>query len=138
MKEYELEIAALRKEIEQLKQELHKPIRRRLDDTRMAVVHKFTVGGTKGYLRVGLFEDGKIGELFINMSKSEDAGTWGCIGILISMALQRGIPLEQITSKLMNTRFGANGVTSNPKIRMATSVMDYIVKWMAQFEGRQT
>lgn len=103
---------------------------RRLDDTRAAVVHKFKVGTASGYIRVGLFEDGSPGEVFINMKSSTDAGLWGVIGILFSMALQRGVPLEEIVRKLSHTNFDPRGVTGNQDIKMASSVADYIVRWM--------
>lgn len=102
----------------------------KLDDTRMARVHKFKVGNATGYVRVGLFQDGRPGEIFINMSKSRDNGPWGCIGILVSMALQRGVPLRDIVRKLSYTRFEPMGFTKNDKIHSATSVMDYIVRWL--------
>lgn len=103
---------------------------RRLPDTRQARVHRFTVNGVKGYVRVGLFEDGTPGEVFISMSGSKDAGPWACIGILISMALQSGVDLRVITKRLQHTVFEPGGPTSNPKIPHAPSIMDYIVRWM--------
>jgi len=109
--------------------------RRRLSETRAAIVHKFKVGPVKGYIRVGLFDDGSPGEVFVNMGKSADAGTWGCIGILISMALQRGVSLADIVRKLSHTQFDPRGPTKNPDIPMATSVMDYVVRWMWQEFG---
>ena len=123
-------IAELEALLVALQQEAKKPLRRRLSDTRLAVVHKFVVGGTHGYFRIGLFEDGQPGEVFVNINKSQDAGPWGCIGILMSMALQRGTPLSDLVRKLGRTNFGASGVTKNPKLPMATSIMDYLVRWM--------
>lgn len=96
----------------------------------MCVVHKFRVGGTKGYFRVGLFEDGQPGELFINLDGSVDAGTWGMVAILTSMALQRGVPLLDICRKLGATQFEPRGLTGNQKIPMASSIADYLARWL--------
>lgn len=103
---------------------------RKLPETRMGLVHKFTVGGVKGYLRTGLQEDGSLGEVFINLNKSQDAGPYGCLGTMISMALQRDVSLRDICKKLMYTQFEPRGATKNPEIPMATSIPDYIAKWL--------
>ncbi len=122
--------------------------RRKLPTDRKALVHKMSVGDTKGYLRVGLFEDGTPGEIFINMGKSQDAGPWGCIGILISMALQRGVPLQDIVRKLSHTQFEPRGAIKEdlptnldpnaPTSRMVSSVADYVARWLwKEFGGKE-
>ena len=102
--------------------------RRRLPDTRESVVHKFDVSGHEGYMIVGMYEDGKPGELFIHMAKegSTVGGLMDGIGILTSMALQYGVPLEVIAAKLEKTRFEP----SEPD--KASSVLDYIFRWMRE------
>lgn len=121
--------------------------RKRLLETRPGHVHKFTVGSAKGYLRTGLYEDGSLGEVFINMDKSIDAGPYGCLGIQISMMLQRGISLRDITRKLSYTTFEPRGVTNNRtglsehgagNLSMATSVVDYIVRYLWHTYGDGT
>lgn len=108
------------------------PTRRRLPDEREAVIHKFTVGDQEGYLSVGLFPDGQPGELFATVSKegSTVRGLMDTIGILTSLALQYGIPLDVLTSKLQSVTFEPNGFTKNKTIPTATSIVDYIFHWL--------
>lgn len=110
------------------------PYRRRLDDTRIAMTHKFKIttkdGVVKGYLTVGLFPDGKVGELFIKMNGSQFNGWTNTVGILTSLALQSGIPLEVIVNKLEFQRFEPSGKTGNPNIRHAQSIIDYVFRWL--------
>jgi ribonucleoside-diphosphate reductase alpha chain len=110
-----------------------KPLRRRLPDTRTAVTHKFDIAGHEGYLTVGLFEDGAPGELFITMSKegSTIGGLMDSIGTLSSMALQYGVPLEALVKKFAHQRFEPSGFTKNPDIRNASSITDYVFRWLA-------
>ncbi|MCA9270482.1 MAG: vitamin B12-dependent ribonucleotide reductase, partial [Planctomycetales bacterium] len=109
-----------------------KPRRRRLADTRDSKTHKFNVAGHEGYLTVGMFEDGTPGEVFITMAKegSTVGGTMDCFGTSISMALQYGVPLEVLVNKFSHTRFEPMGHTTNPDIRIAKSVVDYIFRWL--------
>lgn len=108
--------------------------RKKLPVDHDAKTHKFRVGNHKGYLTVGLFDDGSPGELFINMSKegSTISGLMDSFSIAVSLALQHDTPLKVLVSKFINTRFEPYGYTSNPNIRVARSVVDYIFKWMAQ------
>lgn len=108
------------------------PFRRKLPDTRQSVTHRFIVGGTKGYLTVGQFEDGSPGEVFIQMSKAGSTinGLMDSIGTLISMCLQYGVPLEMIVKRFSHIRFEPEGLTRNPDIPMAKSVMDYLARWL--------
>ncbi len=110
-----------------------KPLRRRLSDTRTAITHKFDIAGHEGYLTVGLFEDGQPGELFITMAKegSTIGGLMDSIGTLTSMALQYGVPLEALVKKFAHQRFEPSGFTKNPEIRNASSITDYVFRWMA-------
>ena len=102
-------------------------------DTRTAVTHKFDIAGHEGYLTVGLFEDGQPGELFITMAKegSTIGGLMDGIGTLTSMALQYGVPLEALVRKFAHQRFEPSGFTKNPEIRNASSITDYVFRWMA-------
>lgn len=108
------------------------PKRRRLPDTRHSLTHKFNVGGHEGYITVGLFEDGKPGELFIVMAKegSTIGGLMDVIGTETSLALQFGVPLEALVNKFSHARFEPSGWTTNPDIPVAKSVVDYIFRWL--------
>lgn len=108
------------------------PVRRHLPATRTATTHKFQVAGHEGYLTVGYFEDGKIGELFIAMAKegSTIGGLMDCIGTLTSIALQYGVPLDTLVSKFEHQRFEPSGYTANPEIKTAASIIDYVFRWM--------
>ncbi len=126
IKELESETARLRVVSSQ-------PLRRRLTDTRSALTHKFDIAGHEGYLHVGLFEDGHPGELFITMAKegSTIGGLMDSIGTLTSMALQYGVPLEALVKKFAHQRFEPSGFTKNPEIRNASSIIDYVFRWLA-------
>lgn len=107
--------------------------RRRLPATCPSLRHKFNVGGHEGYLHVGVYEDdGRPAEIFIDISKegSTMAGLLNSIGILISVMLQYGIPLELIVKKLKGMRFEPNGFTGDTDIRFTSSIVDYIARWM--------
>jgi ribonucleoside-diphosphate reductase alpha chain len=123
----------LEREINKLKEQTAGPLRKRLPDTRGAVTHKFDVAGHEGYLTVGLFEDGQPGELFITMAKegSTIGGLMDCIGTLTSLALQYGVPLEALLRKFAHQRFEPSGFTKNPEIRSASSIIDYVFRWLA-------
>jgi ribonucleoside-diphosphate reductase alpha chain len=116
-----------------LQNEAGKPLRRRLPETRSAFTHKFDIAGHEGYLTVGVFEDGQPGELFITMSKegSTIGGLMDSIGTLTSMALQYGVPLEALVKKFAHQRFEPSGFTKNPEIRNASSITDYVFRWLA-------
>ncbi|NLB54575.1 MAG: vitamin B12-dependent ribonucleotide reductase [Lentisphaerae bacterium] len=109
------------------------PQRKRMSETRLAITHKFDVGGHEGYLSVGLYDDGTPGELFITMAKegSMAGGIMDAFGIAISMCLQHGVPLNVLTDKFSHTRFEPSGYTKNPKIGYASSLVDYIFRWLA-------
>ena len=123
----------LENEVVRLRAEAGRPIRRRLSDTRPAMTHKFDIAGHEGYLTVGLYDDGKPGELFITMAKegSTIGGLMDTIGTLTSMALQYGVPLETLLKKFAHQRFEPSGFTKNPEIRNASSIIDYVFRWLA-------
>jgi ribonucleoside-diphosphate reductase alpha chain len=126
-------ILELEAELAQLREQSGMPLRRRLPETRTAVTHKFEIAGHEGYLTVGLFGDGRPGELFVTMAKegSTIGGLMDGIGALTSMALQYGVPLEAIVRKFAHQRFEPSGFTKNPDIRNASSITDYVFRWMA-------
>ncbi len=109
-----------------------KPTRRRLPDTRRSITHKFNVAGHEGYLTVGLYDDGKPGELFITMSKegSTIGGLMDAVGTATSVSLQYGVPVESLVTKFSHQRFEPAGFTENPDIPIAKSLVDYIFRWM--------
>jgi len=123
----------LESDVQRLQLETGKPIRRRLPETRTALTHKFDIAGHEGYLTVGLFEDGQPGELFITMAKegSTIGGLMDAIGTLTSMAFQYGVPLDALVRKFAHQRFEPSGFTKNPEIRNASSITDYVFRWMA-------
>jgi len=129
----ETRIQELEAEVANLRDEAGKPLRRRLPETRSAVTHKFDIAGHEGYLTVGLFEDGRPGELFITMSKegSTIGGLMDSIGTLTSLAWQYGVPLEALVRKFAHQRFEPSGFTKNPEIRNASSITDYVFRWLA-------
>ena len=112
--------------------QLTAPRRERLPDTRNSITHKFSISGHEGYITVGLYPDGRPGELFIIMAKegSTIGGLMDCFGTAISMSLQYGVPLEVYVNKFSHTRFEPMGYTKNPDIRIAKSIVDYIFRWL--------
>jgi ribonucleoside-diphosphate reductase alpha chain len=113
------------------------PARRHLPDERPAVTHKFRVGEQEGYLTVGLFEDGTPGEVFIKIAKegSTVSGLTDAVALLTSIALQYGVTVEKLADKLEHTRFEPYGTTENPDLPFATSVLDYIFRWLRMHFG---
>src|SRR5262245_34983272 len=109
-----------------------KPRRERLPDTRQSITHKFSIAGHEGYITVGLFPDGRPGELFITMAKegSTIGGLMDAFGTSVSMSLQYGVPLEDYVRKFSHMRFEPQGYTKNPDIRIAKSLIDYIFRWL--------
>lgn len=106
--------------------------RHRLPLTRSAIVHRFTVGGTKGYIIAGLYPDGTLGEIFLHAHKegSTLSGVMDAFATLTSIALQSDIPLEGLVRKFRHSRFEPSGVTRNREIPMASSIIDYIFRWL--------
>lgn len=109
-----------------------RPVRRRLPNDCQSVRHKFDIAGHEGYIHVGLYEDGQPGEIFIKIAKegSTVSGLMDTIGILTSMALQYGVPLEVLVDKFSHVRFEPSGFTKNPDIPFAKSLIDYIFRFL--------
>jgi ribonucleoside-diphosphate reductase alpha chain len=109
------------------------PVRRKLPDERQAITHKFDIAGHEGYITVGLFENGQPGEIFLVMAKegSTISGFADAFAQAISYALQYGVPLQALVDKFSHVRFEPSGMTRNPEIRFAKSIVDYIFRWLA-------
>src|SRR5687768_14320248 len=112
---------------------VERPQRRKLPDERHAITHKFDVAGHEGYITVGLFDDGTPGEIFLTMAKegSTISGFADAFAQAISYALQYGVPLQTLVDKFSHSRFEPSGMTKNPEVRFAKSIVDYIFRWMA-------
>jgi len=109
------------------------PVRRKLSEERQAITHKFDIQGHEGYITVGLYEDGMPGELFLVMAKegSTISGFADAFAQAISYALQYGVPLQVLADKFSHMRFEPSGMTKNPQIRFAKSIVDYVFRWLA-------
>jgi ribonucleoside-diphosphate reductase alpha chain len=131
--DFQKRILELEDELREMRGKMDKPLRHRMPDTRMSLTHRFEIAGHEGYITVGLYEDGQPGELFITMSKegSTIGGLMDTVGTLTSIALQYGVPLESLAKKFAYQRFEPSGFTKNPDIRNATSITDYVFRWLA-------
>jgi ribonucleoside-diphosphate reductase alpha chain len=100
--------------------------------TATAIRHKFDINGHEGYLHVGLLGNGEPGEIFITMAKegSTVGGMMDAFSTAISLCLQYGVPLEALVKKFSHQRFEPNGMTANPNIPFARSIVDYIFRWL--------
>jgi ribonucleoside-diphosphate reductase alpha chain len=119
--------------LESLQRELFaRAQREKMPTERASVTHKFSVGTHEGYITVGMYEDGRPGEIFIKMSKegSTLSGVMDGLALTVSLGLQYGVPLKVYVDKLLNTRFEPSGITANPNIRFVSSVLDYIARWL--------
>jgi ribonucleoside-diphosphate reductase alpha chain len=112
---------------------VERPQRRKLPDERNAITHKFDIAGHEGYITVGLFDDGTPGEIFLTMAKegSTISGFADAFAQAISYSLQYGVPLQVLVDKFSHARFEPSGMTKNPEVRFAKSIVDYIFRWMA-------
>ena len=112
---------------------VHRPVRRKLPRQRPATVTKFSVAGAEGYMTVSNYPDDGVGEVFLKLGKqgSTLAGVMDAFSIAISVGLQYGIPLESYVAKFTNMRFEPAGLTDDPDVRIASSVMDYIFRRLA-------
>jgi ribonucleoside-diphosphate reductase alpha chain len=130
--ELEERIIELENDLDSLRAKLNQPTRNRLPDTRVALNHKFDIAGHEGYVTVGLFENGQPGELFIQMAKegSTIGGLMDTVATLTSISLQYGVPLESLVKKFAFQRFEPSGFTKNPDIRNASSITDYVFRWL--------
>ena len=113
--------------------EMTQPVRHKLPDERHAITHKFDIAGHEGYITVGLFEDGSPGEIFLVMAKegSTISGFADAFAQAVSYALQYGVPLQVLVDKFSHVRFEPSGLTKNPDVRLAKSIVDYIFRWLA-------
>ncbi len=130
--ELETRIIDLEDELDILRVKANQPQRQRLPDTRVALNHKFDIAGHEGYITVGLFENGQPGEIFIQMAKegSTIGGLMDTVATLTSISLQYGVPLESLVKKFAYQRFEPSGFTKNPDIRNASSITDYVFRWL--------
>ena len=110
------------------------PRRRRLPDDRTEIGRKFRVGEYEGYIHVGVFEDGTPGDIFLDIAKEGTtlAGLMNSFMIAVSLGLQYGVPLEVYVSKFSHMRFEPSGLTNDPDIRVAKSIVDYVFRWMGK------
>ncbi|NAS21331.1 vitamin B12-dependent ribonucleotide reductase [Herbidospora sp. NEAU-GS84] len=113
--------------------EVSRPTRRRMPNSRPSITTRFTVGGAKGYMTASSYPDDGLGEVFLKMSKqgSTLAGVMDAFSVAISIGLQYGVPLDTYVQKFVNMRFEPAGMTDDPDVRMAQSVMDYIFRRLA-------
>jgi ribonucleoside-diphosphate reductase alpha chain len=111
----------------------YRPIRKRLPKRRPSQTTSFSVGGAEGYLTAGSYPDDGLGEIFLKLGKqgSTLAGMMDAFSLAISVALQHGVPLETYVEKFVNMRFEPAGLTDDPDVRMAQSVIDYIFRRLA-------
>jgi ribonucleoside-diphosphate reductase alpha chain len=112
---------------------VQRPVRKRMPRKRSAIVTKFDVAGAEGYMTASTYPDDGLGEVFLKLGKqgSTFAGVMDAFSIAISVGLQYGIPLDSYVSKFTNMRFEPAGMTNDPDVRIATSVMDYIFRRLA-------
>ena len=125
--------AEIREVVKEVVKYVETPKRRKLPDERQSITHKFDVAGHEGYVTVGMFEDGTPGEIFLVMAKegSTISGFADAFAQAISYALQYGVPLQSLVDKFSHSRFEPSGMTKNPEIRFAKSIVDYIFRWLA-------
>jgi ribonucleoside-diphosphate reductase alpha chain len=126
-------VTEVREVVKEVVKIVETPKRRKLPDERRAITHKFDVAGHEGYITVGMFEDGTPGEIFLVMAKegSTISGFADAFAQAISYALQYGVPLQALVDKFSHARFEPSGMTKNPEVRFAKSIVDYIFRWMA-------
>jgi ribonucleoside-diphosphate reductase alpha chain len=126
-------VAELEKALEIQTVVVKQPIRERLPRRRRSNTFKFRVADCEGYVHVGEYEDGRPGEMFVKISKqgSTLAGVMDAFGIAISMGLQNGVPLSTFVKQYTNMRFEPAGMTDDPDLRLATSLVDYIFRRLA-------
>ncbi|MFZ9915576.1 MAG: hypothetical protein ACO3IB_09640 [Phycisphaerales bacterium] len=109
-----------------------------LPETRRSVTHKFSIAGHEGYLTVGLFEDGRPGEIFVKMSKegSTLSGLMQGFCRAFSLCLQHGLPLSEACQRFRGMRFEPMGMTSNPDVPECSSILDYVANYLLhEFDG---
>src|SRR5438034_19775 len=125
-------VAELTAQLAAAQAEASKPHRQRLPAERTAITHKFEIAGHEGYITVGLYEDGRPGEIFLKMAKegSTVSGLMDSFATTVSVALQYGVPLRDLINKFAHVRFEPSGFTGNQEIPIAKSIVDYIFRWL--------
>jgi ribonucleoside-diphosphate reductase alpha chain len=105
-----------------------------MPDEREALTRKLKIGDLEGYATVGFYEDGAPGEVFLTVQGvgTLERGLCHALGLMISLALQRGVPAEEIAEKLTGLQFEPRGVTGSPDIPMVSSLADYLGRWMTR------
>jgi ribonucleoside-diphosphate reductase alpha chain len=113
--------------------DLAKPERKRLPSLRPSTTRSFQVGDAEGYITAGMYPDDGLGEIFLKTSKqgSTLSGVMDAFAIAVSIGLQYGVPLETYVSKFINTKFEPSGMTNDPDIRFASSMIDYVFRRLA-------
>jgi ribonucleoside-diphosphate reductase alpha chain len=113
--------------------ELATPVRKRLPMSRPSITTSFQVGDAEGYITAGSYPDDGLGEIFLKTSKqgSTLSGVMDAFAIAVSLGLQYGVPLEAYVSKFINTKFEPSGMTNDPAIRFASSLVDYVFRRLA-------
>jgi ribonucleoside-diphosphate reductase alpha chain len=133
----EKELAELRREVAYYRKNAieskNMVARKRLPSERNSITHKFSVAGHEGYIIVGMYENGQPGEIFIQMNKegSTLSGIMDAWAITLSLGLQYGVPIESLIKKFVRVKFDPAGLTSNPDIPIARSIVDYIGRWLS-------
>lgn len=109
-----------------------KTMRQVLPQTRSSITHKFSIDGVEGYLTIGMHGDGRPGEIFIKIAKDGSTLSGMCQGFCraFSLALQYGLPVREAVARFRDMRFEPMGVTSNPEIPEASSIIDYVARFM--------
>jgi ribonucleoside-diphosphate reductase alpha chain len=109
------------------------PVRKRLPQSRPSITTSYQVGDAEGYITAGSYPDDGLGEIFLKTSKqgSTLSGVMDAFAIAVSLGLQYGVPLEAYVSKFINTKFEPSGMTNDPDIRFATSLVDYVFRRLA-------
>jgi ribonucleoside-diphosphate reductase alpha chain len=110
------------------------PVRRRMPAERQSITHKFSIAGQEGYITAGMYEDGKIGEIFLTDIGKEGStlrGMMNAFATAVSLGLQYGVPLDVLVDKFSYMRFDPEGITKNQEIPFAKSMPDYIMRWLA-------
>lgn len=121
------------KEDDVVKEQEYKTLRKRLPAKRPSETYSFSVAGAEGYMTASSYPDNGLGEIFLKMSKqgSTLAGVMDAFAIAVSIGLQHGVPLETFVKKFTNMRFEPSGLTSDPDVRLSSSLVDYIFRRLA-------
>lgn len=122
------------------------PFRERLPDTRDSVTRKFEIarpghrnGDLSMYVTVGLYPDGRPGEIFIHSDRTGSfaSGALDAVAMCMSIALQHGVPFEPLVGKLKGMRFEPQGMTGDPRYAIVTSPLDYVARWLLDRFGKK-